>query len=157
MTVGRKPKPTALHILNGSYKINPSRQNKNEPDASNDKPRCPRGLDKEAKRVWRETAGLLDEMGILSKTYAHLLEAYAVTWSQWKHATEMVARTGICIVQRGPDGQTEIKRNPFEAAMHKHRDALTKMQAEMGLTPSSKTRVHVEKKDRKVATRSRRA
>lgn len=153
---GRKPKPTKLHVLNGSYAINPNRQNKNEPEASKSKPRCPRGLTADGKKAWKEIAGLLDEMGMLSSSYAHLLESYAETYSLWKEAMRKVTHTGICLVSR-KNGEIKITRNPYESAAHKYRDALLKMQTEMGLTPSAKSRIHVEQKERKVATRSRRA
>ena len=41
----------------------------------------PRHLCKTAKKVWRQTCDILREMGMLSRTDAHLLEHYSITYA----------------------------------------------------------------------------
>jgi len=139
---GRKPKPTNLKILEGSFIKNPQRRNTSEPEAPDKLPRCPSHLDAAGKKKWRETLAILKEMNIASTAYADLLELYADTYSRWRDAREKVLKVGIATVTKDTDGNVTIRRNPFETAMHKYRDALVKIEAELGLTPSAKSRLH---------------
>jgi len=154
---GRKPKPTQIKILEGSFVKNPQRQNTREPDAPDRLPRCPSHLNDVGKKKWRETLALLKEMGIASAAYADLLELYADTYSSWRDAREKVLKLGIATITK-VDGSFVIQRNPFETAMHKYRDALMKIEAELGLTPSAKSRLHrPEKQGSGVSARKRKA
>ena len=152
---GRKPKPTNIKILEGSFVKNPQRQNKREPDAPDRLPRCPSHLSAVGKKKWRETLALLKEMGIASAAYSDLLELYADTYSSWRDAREKVLRIGIATVTK-VDGNPVIQRNPFETAMHKYRDALMKIESELGLTPSAKSRIHGPEKSGSVVSARRR-
>lgn len=54
---GRKPKPTALKVLEG----NPGKRQLNvvEPKPRNKAPKCPAWLDAEAKKEWRRLANVI--------------------------------------------------------------------------------------------------
>ena len=65
-TRGRKPKPTALKVLEG----NPGRRplNKNEPKPKGKKKlQCPSYFNAEAKKEWRRLSKVLIEMGVLTE------------------------------------------------------------------------------------------
>ena len=152
---GRKPLPTELKVISGAYTINPQRRNHNEPDAPNDEPECPDHLDAMARNKWNEITGYLREMNILSAAYSDLIELYAETYSMYRQAMEKVVRVGIATVSKDKNGNATIHRNPFETAAQKYRDALLKMESELGLTPSAKSRLHVDKKKAEISTRKR--
>lgn len=63
-TRGRKPKPTALKILEG----NPGKRpiNENEPIPPKGTVKCPTWLEPEAKKEWKRLAPSLEAMGVLA-------------------------------------------------------------------------------------------
>ena len=62
---GRKPKPTAVKVLEG----NPGKRSLNtgEPKPEKKAPRCPAWLEDEAKKEWRRMAKQLEHLGILTE------------------------------------------------------------------------------------------
>ena len=133
---GRKPNPTNLNVVAGTYQAHPARRNASEPEAVGDYPVKPTHLAGVAGEKWDELYRILSGMGLLSVSYAGLMRRYAETFAAYQEACERVAETGQVL----PD----FKRNPWSVELRNHRDALLKMEVEMGLTPSAKARVHVE-------------
>ncbi len=62
---GRKPKPTAIKLLEG----NPGKRSLNtgEPQPNKKAPRCPSWLEDEAKKEWKRMAKQLEHLGILTE------------------------------------------------------------------------------------------
>lgn len=58
---GRKPKPTALKVLEGNPGHRPL--NKREPMPKGRLPRCPDWLEEDAKKEWKRLGKILAEMG----------------------------------------------------------------------------------------------
>ena len=145
MKRGRKPKPTHLKVVNGSAAKHPDRVNKDEPKAPADAPKMPDYLDAMAKRAFTRKCEQLRRLGILSSVDADLIENYAVTYSQYRRLLVVIKQTGgLTIVKREKKEVVEVKRNPAAIDLHRCRAELLKMDAEMGLTPSSRTRVHAD-------------
>lgn len=61
---GRKPKPTALKVLEGNPGHRPL--NKKEPMLKGRLPRCPDWLEDDAKKEWKRLGKVLAEMGMLT-------------------------------------------------------------------------------------------
>ena len=76
---GRKPKPTAVKVLEG----NPGKRslNTNEPKPVKKAPRCPAWLEDEAKKEWKRMAKQMEQLGILTEidmaAFAGYCQAYA--------------------------------------------------------------------------------
>lgn len=146
MRRGRKPKPTHLKVISGMAAKNPQRVNRAEPKPPRSVPAKPDYLDARASEKWDEMTALLDQMGILTTADGDLVALYCVTYSAYRTALENVNRTGQVLVTRQQDGKTvEVKRNPFSTEFHKYADKLMRLQLEMGLTPSARTRISVTK------------
>ena len=62
---GRKPKPTALKMLEGNPGGRPL--NTKEPKPEKKAPRCPSWLEDEAKKEWKRMAKVLENMGLLTE------------------------------------------------------------------------------------------
>ena len=64
-TRGRKPKPTALKLLEG----NPGKRpiNEHEPIPPKGTVKCPTWLEPEAKKEWKRLAPSLEAMGVLTQ------------------------------------------------------------------------------------------
>jgi len=145
MPRGRKPVPTAIKEMRGTFEKNPQRRNQNEPVAPEGAPECPDHLSEPAKMEWYFMTNVLDEMGLLSRADRAALEIYCQTFGEWRHACDMVARHGAVIQMKTKAGILP-KRNPFDLIRERTATTCAKLLTEFGLTPSSRSRVAVEKK-----------
>jgi P27 family predicted phage terminase small subunit len=137
---GRKPLAPEVHKAIGSYDHNPNRENRDAPPPLEGAPEKPPYLDAIASQKWDEVIELLSEMRVLSRSDGGLIEAYAVTYAGYRKALENVAKIGQVIVEKTDNG-IEAKRSPWSAELHKYMDRMTKLLAEMGLTPSARGRL----------------
>lgn len=134
---GRKPKPTALKILDGNPGRRPLREREPEPRIG--RPSCPHWLDLEAKREWRRISRELHAMGLLTQADRAALAAYCQCWSDWRSAVEAIREHGRTFsTEKG-----EIRQRPEVALGQKALTLLKSYLVEFGLTPSSRTRISV--------------
>jgi len=76
------------------------------------------------------------------------MEIYCVMFSQYRSALESVRKTGLVLVTREEKGKSvEVKRNPFETVQNKLIVQMSKLMAELGLTPTARTRLAATPKD----------
>lgn len=146
MQPGTRPLPTEWKVITGAYDINPQRRNKLEPDAPAAEPTMPETLDAAGQRKWTETVDLMRQMGTLSIAYADLLGLYAESWAIYCKTVKQVQKLGAAIPQKDKEGNVKLRPNPFEVSMRATRLQLIRMEAELGLTPSAKSRLMVMKK-----------
>ena len=140
----RHPQSTASMIATGQAKVHPERINRNEPKPPDGAPSKPEHLDLIASEAWDHVVALFDHMGIMNKADGTLIELYAITYSGYRQALESVRKTGQVLVMRVDETKgikMEVRRNPYSVELHKYMDRLTKLLGEMGLTPSSRTRI----------------
>ena len=133
--MGRKPKPTALKLLEG----NPGKRELNqfEPKPAGGLPICPDWLMEDAKEEWYRLAAVMNKMGILSEVDQSAFAVYCQTWARWKEAQEHIDREGSTF--ETDSGQ--IKRNPWVAIANEWQAKLLSVCGEFGLTPSSRSRI----------------
>lgn len=143
MAKGRKPKPTAVHELNGSYDINPKRRNKSEPKPPSGRPVAPRYLDRLAKNEWRQTCELLEKMGVLSLADKSALTLYCQTFSEWRKAIVYCDKYGAWTIGKDGNGNTTTTRNEWDRLRERSAESCRKWLVEFGLTPSARTRLQV--------------
>ena len=137
MTRGRKKIPTEIARLRGSAKKDPQRINHNEPKPTQKKTRRPMWIkDKHAKEAYSYYVNLLDELGVVTVAERVAMEQLAVAYANWRRCQEASDREGIVV-----DG----KRNANDIAARDWYDRLLKILVEFGLTPSSRTRIVVNK------------
>jgi len=144
MVTGRKPKPREVHLANGSYRINPKRENKRAPKPNKGRPTKPQVVkdDAIASTKWNQLCKEMETLGIMAKCDVDLLEMYCVLFAQYRSALASVRKTGLVLVTREDHGKTvEVKRNPFETVQNKTIAQLAKMMAELGLTPAARSRL----------------
>lgn len=137
MTRGRKKIPTEIARLRGSAKKDPQRINHNEPKPAQKKTRRPAWIkDKHAKEAYTYYVNLLDDLGVVTVAERVAMEQLAVAYANWRRCQEASDREGIVV-----DG----KRNANDIAARDWYDRLLKILVEFGLTPSSRTRIVVNK------------
>ena len=136
---GRKPKPTSQRRLDG----NPGHRafNANEPqspalDESFDTPpaelQSPR-----AQAEWRRVAPILRKSRQVGATDRTSLIAACIEWARYLDANDKVAQLGFVVTT--PNGYPMT--NPYLSIAARALAACTKLWPELGLTPSSRSRI----------------
>jgi len=138
---GRKPLASAIKEQSGAFAKDPQRRNKSEPQAKRGRPAMPELVyaDETAADKWRHTCDVLDEMGVLTTADMDLLAAYCLDYSMFCKLWEHVKGGQVSSM----DDKGRLSVTPEANQFHKYADRLLKRQAELGLTPSSRSRLHV--------------
>lgn len=157
---GPRPIPSAILERRGSER---ARKNPDEPRPPRvAKPSAPRDMSPDAKKHWRKLVKLLDAMGVLTQADLVLVERYCELLAQWRAARAFINEKGSVYPvkkwnphkdngeERGekrPPGGFEVvgfREFPQLKQLTKLDTALLQHEREMGLTPSSRTRLVVD-------------
>jgi P27 family predicted phage terminase small subunit len=132
---GRKPKPTALKLMDG----NPGKRgiNHSEPKPPGSLPDCPRHLSEEARAEWHRIAESLNVIGLLTQVDRATMAAYCQCWGRWVEAEEKLANTPAIL--RTPAGY--IQQSPWLSIANKQLELMARYMTELGLTPASRSRL----------------
>jgi P27 family predicted phage terminase small subunit len=132
---GRKPKPTALKLLEG----NPgNRPIPDVPEPRRIAPKCPSWLSKEAKREWKRIAPELERLGLLTQIDATALAAYCTAYARWREAEEIIAKEGMTYEN---ERLGRIAQRPEVAIARQMMAQVRAFCTEFGLTPSARGRM----------------
>lgn len=131
----RRPKPTALKILEG----NPGKRKLNvyEPRPSRKIPPCPSFINEEGKKEWRRLAKPLVALGVLTEADTSVFAAYCQAYGRWKQAEEKLANSEL--VYATPSGYP--MQNPYLNIATHNMTLLQKFASEFGLTPSARSKI----------------
>jgi P27 family predicted phage terminase small subunit len=134
---GRPPKPTALKKLAG----NPGKRklNDQEPLLPAGVPAAPEHLSAEAKTEFARVAGQLAAANVVTEADRAILSLYAQAWSRLVEAECEIVKSGVII--KSPSGYPI--QNPWLAVANKSAEQVNRYGQQLGLTPSSRTRVKV--------------
>ena len=138
---GPKPRPTADKILRGNPGKRKLPDNEPQPEKTAKPPPAPRYLCKVGKKEWRWISKELHKMGLLTKIDLVSLGAYCVQYAIWVDACKNV-------IERGSIAKTKngnIIQNPYLSVLNRAQVEMRKWLIEFGMTPSSRSRVTVEK------------
>ena len=135
---GRKPKPTALKLIDG----NPGKRaiNGREPQPPSAQPPCPAHLNPSARAEWRRLARDLNRIGLLTLIDRAALAAYCQSWGRWVEAERKLLETPLLL--KTPAGY--VQQSPWLTIANKERELMAKYMAELGLTPSSRSRLAIK-------------
>ena len=125
---GRKPKPTALKMFEGNRgrRKLPDR----EPTPTPTPPEMPAWLPAEAKREWQRLVPELMRLAIITIVDRGALADYCVAWSDLRWSTERLKKN------------LSLSEKRFALSRQRAaRSALEKSGADLGLNPSSRTRL----------------
>jgi len=132
---GRKPKPTALRLIDGSRN---RRANPREPRPEVKAPTCPAHLNPTAKAEWRRLAQQMVSLGVISELDRAALAAYCQAYGRWVEAERKLKETPALI--KLPSGY--IQPSPWLGIANKQLELMIRYMSELGLSPVSRTRVH---------------
>ena len=136
-TPGRKPKPTALKILEG----NPGcrKLNENEPKPLPIIPDCPEWLSGKAKKIWEKLAPMLENMGVLTEADEIALAAICSLYARYKDLEKVIDKKGYT----EKNSRSGVKPVPEFAMSRDCLKLLKSFLSEFGLTPSSRSRINL--------------
>ncbi|MDH4319937.1 MAG: phage terminase small subunit P27 family [Desulfobulbaceae bacterium] len=143
---GRKPTPTQQKKLRGNPGKRPLNTNEPEMQAIVKIPKPPTYLSPAAKKEWKQQAKLLMEARVLTAADVSSFELYCVSYGKVVDTEKMIRKHGMFV--RDPRGG--IMANPAIDLQLKLLSHCRQFMTEFGLTPSSRSRIHVapaEKKD----------
>lgn len=140
---GRKPKPTALKELAGNPGKRPLPQNEPKPGVPSSPPYAPRHLGSEAKREWRRLVPRLMAVGIFTELDYAALALYCEAYGRWVVAEEHLRADTEGEILVSEKGFRYI--NPWRTVANQAWEQMRKILVEFGMTPSSRSRVKVEK------------
>ncbi len=134
-TRGRKPKPTALKLLEG----NPGKRplNEHEPKPPKGTIRCPTWLEAEAKKEWRRLAPSLEAMGVLTTADITAFAGYCQAYARWKEAEEFISQHGS--IFQTPSGY--VQQVPQLSIAQQNLKIMQSFCSEFGLTPATRSRI----------------
>lgn len=154
MTRGRPRMPKELKIIHGTFRKDRNPEEQPEPTKINEIPKPPKGLNRHAKRLWKDLSEELVDAGILTTVDLPALEICCVNYGLYKDAHEAVysymdtnPKTGrmkrfkrsLADYMRGKNSQTI----PEYTAMTKAFENFKAYLIEFGLTPASRNRLQI--------------
>ncbi len=137
MMRGRKPTPTSLKLLQGNPGRRPIRGDEPRPPAS--QPTCPAHLSPTAKAEWKRLAQTLNRIGLLTQVDRSTLAAYCQSYGRWVEAEKKLAETPMLL--KTPAGY--VQPSPWLGIANKQLELMAKFMAEIGLTPSARSRLAI--------------
>jgi len=145
---GRKPKPTTLRVLEGMAGHRPLNPNEPEPAALDEA--CPVELtDPIAQAEWVRGIVPAIQTGQITDADRVLAIAHCELWATWRSQLADAQRHPH-IIAAGPNNYP--MPNPARTMANKTLIMLAKVDAELGLTPSSRSRVQATPKAKKTST-----
>lgn len=132
---GRKPKPTALKVLEGNLGGRPL--NVNEPKPVKKAPRCPSWVEDEAKKEWKRMGKVLEQLGLLTEMDMAAFAGYCQAYARWKEAEEFITQHGTMV--RTPNGY--LQQVPQVSIAQTNLKIMLKFCEQFGLTPSARSRI----------------
>jgi len=103
-------------------------------------PKPPALLKGEALREWKRITPQLAAVGILTRLDLAVLAAYCQAWARWLDAESNLIKTGPVV--KALSGYPML--NPWLCIANKAMQQIQRLAAELGLTPSARTRIEVD-------------
>jgi P27 family predicted phage terminase small subunit len=151
MTRGRKPKPTALRVLQGKAGHRPV--NEQEPKPAPQIPPCPDHLSPAAQAEWTFITAELEPLGVLARLDKATLAGYCSEFAAWAECETFIQENGSVMTLRDDKGNIKwVQEVPQARLALKHLAMVHKFAAELGLSPSSRTRIHARPADKQNPT-----
>lgn len=138
--MGRHPKPTELKRIEG----NPGKRplSDDEPKPAGLVGEAPEWLDEIGRMKWNQKRAVLEPLGLLTDADDDFLAAYCDAYSEMVKATYDIREEGpISVSEKGSPYQ-----NPRVGQKNKAVEKLVKIGALFGLSPSSRSGLHVDVK-----------
>ena len=141
---GRKPKPSALRVLEG----NPGKRpiNKNEPEPEPGIPPAPENMSEQAKKAWAAVSVKLDKIGVLTEVDDWALEQLCENYAEILELRAEIKKDGRFQTVTNKNGDTRTVNHPAATQLADAERRFKAMLEQFGLTPSARVRVKANPK-----------
>jgi P27 family predicted phage terminase small subunit len=136
MTAGRKPKPTRMKVVQGTFRKD--RTSLNEPKLKVQLPPCPDFLEGKARQEYFRIGRKLERIGVLTEVDELALVSLCQSWAEYIEATEQARKTGMLV--KSPSGYPIV--NPYVTLANQALKRVRSFLTEFGMTPSSRSRIN---------------
>lgn len=141
---GRRPKPTALHRLEGTFHTGKhGRDRAFEPIAEGDLRRPPQGLTDAQLAIWRYAIRHAPK-GVLKQIDRDLLLVWCEARARWEAARDAQARldqdTALPLLIRTPMG---LVASPYNDILEKTARTMIRVAQDLGFSPAARPRLKV--------------
>jgi P27 family predicted phage terminase small subunit len=142
---GRRPKPTALHKLQGTYNVTDhGRSRSSEPVAEGDLDhRAPPWFTAAQRDAWRYALDHAPK-GVVKKIDLGMLVAWVEAYDRHRIAMEMQAKLDadatLKLLIRTPQG---LVASPYNDILDKTAKKMFRAAAELGFSPAARPRIHL--------------
>lgn len=140
---GRKPKPTAVKVLEGN--LGKRSLNTHKPQPRKKAPRCPVWLEEEAKREWKRMAKQMEQLGILTEVDMAAFAGYCQAYARWKESEEFITQHGSIV--KTPSGYWQ--QVPQVSIAQTYLKIMNKFCEQFGLTPAARSRIVADTREDK--------
>ena len=134
---GPKPLPTKILKVRGSRHLERRRDYKRP---KSEIPAMPDSLSTDAKKIWNRVVLVLAQNGLLTQLDGDVLGAYCETVAEYWQALKF-CKNPLLKTKAG-----NIIQNPAIGIKNKARDAMVKIAAQFGMTPSARSSLAIEPK-----------
>jgi P27 family predicted phage terminase small subunit len=138
--MGRKPLPTAIHLRDNTFRHD--RHSSDCPLPSPGIPTCPKVLSKTAKAEFRRLAKLLLDSNVITKIDGNVLALYCIAWERWNKSEGELLKQGEVIKSLTSGFPMQ---NPWLAVSNKAQLQMASYGGELGLSPSARTKIKVDR------------
>jgi len=133
---GRKPKPTKLKVIQGTFRKD--RANSNEPDPEVKIPSPPDFLNADALQEWGRMSEKLYQLGMLADIDRGIFAAYCQAFGRWAEAERMIKEKGILV----KTSNGNIIQSPLVGIANKAIKEMRDNAAIMGIPATMRSKVH---------------
>lgn len=139
---GPAPKPTALKLRAGNPGHRPL--NLKEPVPAAGTPDRPDWVQGVAAAIWDQVVPRLATAGLARSIDGQALGRYCCLFEEWLRAKDQIKLSTTYPLKDENDRVIAVRELPQAGAMRKLSALLLQIEREFGLTPASRTRIHVE-------------
>lgn len=143
---GRKAKPAALSLLDGNASKRPINDDAPKP-ALADNPDPFDWLSEAAQEIWRRLVPEMQTLGILTKVDLDTFGGYCAACATFQECEKYIADEGMTYESESEKFGLQIKTRPEVRIRAEALKIVRSFASEFGLTPSSRTRIKIEKPD----------
>ena len=136
--MARPRTPSKILELKGAFIANPNRRRPAEPQFNSSIPDPPDHLTEAARVEWARVVSILGPVGVLTAADMAILALYCQAYGRWQEAEAHLSVEGLVVVNDGRQTKSPWLRIADDAMKAAHRFAV-----ELGMTPSSRSRVSV--------------
>lgn len=151
MPAGRPPKPTAVKVLEGTYRPDRAHPNEVSPELLAQIPNPPDGLGDWGQREWHTVCRWLHTVGNLAATDLSLIAAYCNEIDNYWSYDGHVKKSGAIIAIKNKDGLVvKVQKNPYAALRKDSLGEALRLASQFGFTPAARTRLVMKEEEKEV-------